>query len=82
MSVEEIKDFYKTQRGKEILRLQSFWCIGKCKSIRRAIRRSRASITGAVFPKRPYNNRKHTLGREFNIRKKNIYEQIREVKTV
>ena len=31
---------------------------------------------GYILPKRPFNNKKHTKGREANIEKKRIWERI------
>jgi hypothetical protein len=55
------------------LNLLSYNYNNKYKSIRRAIRRGHLTVTGIIVPKRPFNNRKHTIGRGINIRKKEIY---------
>lgn len=47
------------------------------KSIYRAIRRGHITETGFVIPKRPFNNRKRTAGRELEIQKESIYDQLK-----
>ena len=51
--------------------------VSKCKSIWRAIRKQRASVDGSMYPKRPFNNRKPTKGRDMNEDKKRLYEQFK-----
>lgn len=52
--------------------------VSKFKSVRRAIRRGHVDLfTGAVYPSRPFNNRKPTRGRKMNNLKKQIYEQLK-----
>lgn len=50
--------------------------VRKFKSVRRAIRRGLVSPLGFIYPKRPFNNRKPTSGREENELKKKIYVRI------
>lgn len=85
MTEEEFKD--ELQRRKEehisrifedlnngILHIFNFGGVTKFKSVRRAIKRGKVDIiTGIVYPRRPFNNRKPTLGRSFNESKKQIY---------
>lgn len=47
------------------------------KSIFRAIRRGHITEEGFVIPKRPFNNRKRTKGRDMQIIKERIYERIK-----
>lgn len=54
----------------------SYQATSSFKSLRRAIRRGHVDLyTGMVFPRKPFNNRKPTLGRKHNELKKNIYAQ-------
>ena len=55
------------------LYLENFDCVRVFKSVRRAIRRGHMTITGMIAPRRPFNNRKGTRGRELNELKKKIY---------
>lgn len=57
--------------------LRVFDAARRFKSVRRAIRRGHVSPLGEVYPRRPFNNRKPTPGREFNEDRKDIYEQIK-----
>jgi hypothetical protein len=61
----------------DTLSLFSYIGIAKFKSIRRAIRRGHVSTTGAIYPKRPFSNRKPTEGRSVNERKKVIYGKLK-----
>jgi hypothetical protein len=58
--------------------LLSFEGVSKFKSINRAIKRGHVSPIGVIAPKRPFNNRKDTLGRLVNIRKKEIYGALKQ----
>ena len=52
--------------------------VAKFKSVRRAIRRGHVDLfTGAIYPSKPFNNRKPTRGRKINNLKKQIYEQLK-----
>lgn len=51
--------------------------MGEFKSINRAIKRGHVSPYGFAYPKRPFNNRKSTLGRYENELKKRLYVQLR-----
>ena len=57
--------------------LATFEAIGKYKSIGRAIIRGHVTSWGEEIPRRPFNNRKRTLGREFQNTKEQIYEQLK-----
>lgn len=58
----------------------SYSAVSKFRSVRRAIRRGHINlIFGIVYPDRPFNNRKPTIGRSHNQLKKRIYEQLRRV---
>lgn len=60
-----------------ILHIINFKGVDKFKSVRRAIRRGKVDLlTGIVYPKRPFNNRKPTRGRRFNESRKEIYGRI------
>jgi hypothetical protein len=57
----------------------NYSAVSKFKSVRRAIKRGHMSIHGIVYPDRPFNNRRNTIGRNQNIQKKKIYEQLKGV---
>ena len=58
----------------------NYYAVSKFKSIRRAIKRGNVDlVTGVIYPKRPFNNRKPTLGRLRNETKKKIYGKIRRI---
>lgn len=54
-----------------------FGATRRFKSLRRAIKRGCISPLGEIYPRKPFNNRKPTLGRKFNEDRKSIYEQIK-----
>lgn len=60
------------------LNLGTYEAVSKFKSVRRAQRRGLVTPFGTVAPKRPFNNRSRTLGRKFQSKKENIYEQIKQ----
>lgn len=63
-------------KNNEIPKYLGYQAVSKFRSIRRAIRRGKVDLyTGILFPDRPYNNRKSTLGRKHNTLKKQIYGQ-------
>lgn len=58
----------------------TYTAVSKFKSVRRAIRRGHVDLMfGIVYPNRPFNNRKPTMGRSHNQLKKRVYEQIRGI---
>lgn len=57
--------------------LATFEAIRKYKSIGRAITRGHVTSWGEEIPRRPFNNRKRTLSREFQNIKEQIYEQLK-----
>ncbi len=58
----------------------SYSAVSKFRSVRRAIRRGHVDLMfGIVYPNRPFNNRKPTMGRSHNQLKKRIYGQIRGI---
>ena len=62
----------------EELYLGTYEAVSKFKSVRRAQRRGLVTPYGTIAPRRPFNNRKRTLGREFQVKKENIYGQIKQ----
>ena len=65
------------------LNLVTYEAVGKCKSVRRAIRRGLVSEEGFMAPARPFNNKKNSCkrgkhSRPMNEEKKRIYASIRE----
>lgn len=67
----------KTKEPKMMLHLAIYSAVGKYKSIRRAIRRGHVTSWGEEVPKRPFNNRKRTSGRELQITKEKIYGELK-----
>ena len=61
---------------KMVLHLATYNAVSKHKSIRRAIRKGYVTSWGEEVPKRPFNNRKRTDGREMQITKERIYGQL------
>ena len=58
----------------------NYYAVSKFRSIRRAIKRGHVDlITGRIYPKNPFNNRKPTLGRTHNELKKKLYGQFRGI---
>ena len=55
------------------LKLHYFECVKRFKS---AFKKGYITSFGYILPKRPFNNKKHTKGREANIEKKRIWERI------
>lgn len=48
--------------------IRNFSAVNKVKSLSRAIRRGKVSITGELIPKRPFNNRKNRKNNELKKR--------------
>ncbi len=77
------KDIRKEFYDNDTLNLITYDGVNKFKSIRRAIKRSHASLEGVVYPKKPFHNKANTCkrkghhSRDTNERKKYIYEQFR-----
>lgn len=88
MSEEEFKDYMKNNRvdivgdfyERGILHLRTYEAVSRFKSVGRAIRRGHISLDGFVYPKRPFNNAKHSKN-SLNDRKKMIYEQLKHRKS-
>lgn len=88
MSEEEFKDYMEKNRvdivgdfyGKGILHLRTYEAVSRFKSVGRAIRRGHVSLDGFIYPKRPFNNAKHSKN-SLNDRKKMIYEQLKHRKS-
>lgn len=74
--MEEIVEV-RRENEPETLYLQSYHAVHKFRSIRRAIRRGLVTHIGWEAPKRPFNNRKRTRGRRFQINKERIYENLK-----
>lgn len=88
MNEEEFKDYIKKNRvdivgdfyERGILHLRTYEAVSRFKSVRRAIRRGHVSLDGFIYPKRPFNNAKHSKN-SLNDRKKMIYEQLKHRKS-
>lgn len=88
MTEEELKILLEKKRGKYIeglvqdfnngiLHILSYKGVDRFKSVRRAIRRGNVDmLTGVIYPKRPFNNRKPTPCRKFNESRKEIYGRL------
>lgn len=74
--VDVVGDFY----NENILHLNTYEGVSKYKSIRRAIKRGHVSIDGFIYPKRPFNNARHSIN-SLNDRKKRIYGQLKHRKS-
>lgn len=75
---QERKEDFATlfMKNNEIPKYMGYQAVSKFRSIRRAIRRGKMDLyTGIIFPKRPFNNRSTTIGRNHNELKKRVYEQ-------
>ena len=88
MGEEEFKDYMEKNRvdivgdfhEKGILHLRTYEAVSRFKSVRRIIRRGHVSLDGFIYPKRPFNNAKHSKN-SLNDRKKMIYEQLKHRKS-
>ena len=58
------------------LNLQNFECVKRFRSVKRAFKKGHITSYGYILPNRPFNNKKHTKGREANIEKKRLWEKI------
>lgn len=61
---------------KQELHLVNFNCVSRFKSVRRAINRGLLTEFGYIAPKRPFNSRKRTKGRKFQLIKERYYADI------
>lgn len=88
MGEEEFKDYMKNNRvdivgdfyERGILHLRTYEVVSRFKSVGRAIKRGHVSLDGFIYPKRPFNNAKHSKN-SLNGRKKMIYEQLKHRKS-
>ena len=71
ISEEEFQDLLRNT-----LKLHYFECVKRFKSVKRDFKKGYITSFGYILPKRPFNNKKHTKGREANIEKKRIWERI------
>lgn len=58
------------------LHLVNFNCVSRFKSVRRAMRRGLLTEFGYIAPKKPFNSRKRTRGRKFQLLKERYYADI------
>ena len=75
-SMAEIK---RKERMKEFkdngtLFLQTYIAVQRFRSVRRAIRRGHVSMSGVIYPRRPFNNRKRGPG-SITYERRKVYEQ-------
>lgn len=66
-----------TVQADNIIHLYSYEGVKVFKSIRRAMKRGHVTPWGVVAPKRPFNNRSRTAGREQQLLKERLYGQVR-----
>ena len=59
------------------INLASYEAVKVFKSVRRAQSRGHVTPWGTIAPKRPFNNRKRTSGRELQITKEKIYGELK-----
>lgn len=59
------------------IKLERFDGVALFKSVRRAQRRGHVAPWGAVYPNRPFNNKKRTKGRRLQVEKERIYVQLK-----
>lgn len=80
MGEEEFKEYIKVDYMgdlyKGILHLRNYKGVSKFRSVRRAIRRGHISLLGDIYPKRPFNNAKHTKG-SLNDEKRRLYTNLK-----
>lgn len=75
MEEKEFADYVHNIARSKFITFEAF---KKFKSVNRAIKRGLVSPLGVIYPKRPFNNRKPTLGRTMNEEKKRIYERVKQ----
>lgn len=73
MTEDEFKEYIKAGA------LRIFEASRRFRSVKRAMRRGHVSPIGEIYPDRPFNNRKPTLGRSFNEKKKLIYGRLKHI---
>lgn len=73
MTEEEFKEYIKAGSLRLLEGVRRF------KSVKRAMRRGHVSPIGEIYPRRPFNNRKPTLGRKINQRKRLIYDRLKQL---
>lgn len=76
MAYQKMHERMRDLRENGTLSLTTYVAVGRFKSIRRAIRRGHVSLSGVIYPKRPFNNRKRGPGSVTYERRK-LYEQFR-----
>ena len=74
---EEDIDMEAKKYPHEVLHLATFEAVGKYTSVRRDMRRGHVAAWGSIIPKRPFNNRKRTPGRQKQLEKEVIYRQLK-----
>lgn len=67
---ERVKEFKESGT----LFLQQFMATQRFRSVRRAIRRGHVSMSGVIYPRRPFNNRKAKPG-TITYERRKVYEQ-------
>lgn len=59
------------------INLITFDAVKVVRSVRRAQKRGKVTPWGVLAPKRPFNNRKRTAGREQQLLQEKLYGQVR-----
>lgn len=80
-ALEIARDINNNFDSKNIIpKWESYSAVSKFRSVRRAIRRGHVDLMfGIIYPNRPFNNRKPTMGRYHNKLKQRIYGKIRGI---
>nr|DAR02356.1 MAG TPA: hypothetical protein [Crassvirales sp.] len=76
MGEERFEEYLKSVSENNLPHLHDFSAVSHFKSVWRAIRRGHVAPYGVIYPKRPFNNAKHSKG-SLNDIKKTIYEQLK-----
>lgn len=80
-ALEIAKDINNNFNSENVIpKWESYSAVSKFRSIRRSIRRGHVDLMfGIIYPNRPFNNRKSTIGRYHNKLKQRIYGKIRGI---
>ena len=76
MAAEKMRERAKVFRDTGMLFLMTYQAVGRFRSIRRAIRRGHVSLSGVIYPRRPFNNKKRGPG-TITYERRKVHEQFR-----
>ena len=74
MAETKRKERMKEFKDNGTLFLQTYIAVQRFRSVRRAIRRGHVSMSGVIYPRRPFNNRKRGPG-SITYERRKVYEQ-------